>query len=92
MQHLRGSAIKIISQPDPVTLTTVVIEKIVDPDGTSVITNEATTLETVNSNVRAFYVWQSLVTNVVGRYTYVAKATNGIYSDRTKGFFYLEEV
>lgn len=94
MQYLKGSAVKIISapDPDPTEGTTSIVEQIIDPEGTVVESNEAMTNETVSGSVRSFFVWQSALTNVVGRYTYVTKATNGIFSDREKGFFYLEEV
>lgn len=86
-----GSAIKIISIPDPVDNTTMTVEQIIDPDGAVLVANASMSLETVNSVSRFYYVWQSETTNTAGRYTYITKAVQGLYSDRKKAHFYLED-
>ena len=91
MNYIVGNAIKILDEVDIVSGTTVTVESIVDPSGITVASDLATSFDTVNTSL-AFAIWQSTSgTHEVGKYTFTMKAVNGIYTNKAKGSFYLEE-
>lgn len=91
MNYLAGSAIKIKSEVSVVSGSTVTLLKLLGADGTTeILTNEAMSFDTMNTSV-AFMIWQSTAnTHVAGKYTYLTKVVNGIYSNIAKGQFDLE--
>ena len=91
MNYLVGSAVKIKSEVSEVSGTVVTLSKLLGPDGSSIIADQAMSFDTVNTSV-AFMVWQSTEnTHTKGRYKYIIKAVNGAYTNIGKGFFNLED-
>lgn len=90
MRHIRGAAIKVKAEASVVTGTTMLLEKLIDPTGEEILTNEAMTFGSGDDASIASVVWQSLSSSELGRYKYIIKATNGGYSSIGRGYFYLE--
>lgn len=92
MNHIIGSAVKIISTVDVVAGTTVSLKDLINPNGTIVLSDQAMSFNDASNTLNASIVWQStLNTHVIGRYKYLVKAVNSSYTSISKGFFFLEE-
>ena len=90
MNYIAGSAVKLKSEVDTVSGTTVTFD-LFDPDDTQILDDASSSFDTVNTSI-AFKVWQSTKnTHIAGRYKYLAKAINGSFENVAQGFFYLED-
>ena len=91
MNHIIGSAIKIISEVDVVTGTTMTVESIKNAEGSTVATDLAMSFDATET-LQASVVWQSLSpTHSAGTYTFITKAVNGSYTSFGKGKFNIED-
>jgi hypothetical protein len=91
MHHVIGSAVTLFSEVDHKDGTVVTLQSLFDPNGDEVLSNQVMSWDTVNPSV-ALKVWQSLKgTHELGRYRYLIKAVNGIYTNVSKAYFYIDE-
>ena len=87
MDYIVGNAIKIFSElcEEDVTGSTVTCDAIYDPDGVQIATALAMTFV---ENI-ASCSFQTSVNATLGRYKYVCKVVNGIYTNYEEGSFFL---
>ena len=91
MSHLVGTNVEIVAEipAGKVTGTTMVLQKLVNPSGATIITDQAMAFSSSPTN-EATTTWQSSISSATGRYTYIVKATNGAKVSRSKSYFDLE--
>ncbi len=91
MNYFVGSAVKIKSEVSVVTGSTVTLRKLLGPDGSEIITDQAMAFDSVDTK-NASVTWQSTEnTHTAGRYTFFTKVVNGSFSNFAKGQFDLED-
>ena len=92
MNHIKGSAIKLFFEipSDKAVGTTGAIEYIKDPDGNELLSDQAMSA-TTSPSVGFDYVWQSLTSYTTGKYEVLFNSVNGIYTNKEKHYFYLED-
>jgi hypothetical protein len=94
MNHIVGSAITISSEipSDKVSGTSIVLESLVDPDGTELADSQAFTFGTGDDDTNiATYTLQTSSSWLTGKYNFILKATNGSYESFSRGSFILTE-
>lgn len=91
MNYILGSAVKMYSEVDHPEGTVVTLQNLFAPDGTEILANQSMSWDTINS-AQAVRVWQHIKGSYpAGRYRYLVKAVNGIYTNVSKAYFYIDE-
>ena len=94
MNYVVGSAIVISCEipSDKVSGTSIVLESLINPDGTDLAGSESFTFGTGDddSNI-ATYTLQTTSSYVLGKYNFILKSTNGSYENFSRGSFILTE-
>jgi hypothetical protein len=94
MNYVVGSAITISAEipSDKVTGTTIVLESLINPDGTELAGSQEFTFGTGDNDTNiASYTLQTTSSYVLGKYNFLLKATNGSYENFSRGSFILTE-
>lgn len=95
MNYITGSAIILRSEiPNNRTAGTIaIIKTLINPDGDTILSNTAMTLEAQNDGTYAFeYIFQSDAdTHERGKYKFTTQTTNGSRKNLAKSHFFLED-
>ncbi len=95
MNYIIGSAITISAEipSDKVTDTTIVLESLINPDGTELAGSEEFTFGTGDDDTNiATYTFQTSSSYIKGTYKFILKSTNGSYENFARGSFILTEL